>query len=146
MVRVWDTTTGTKVATLTGHTDGVLGVSFSPDGSRIATCGRDQIIRIWSVATFEEFGQLAGHSSYVYSVAFSPDGTILVSSSGDYTIRIHPQLRLLEEIEERQQRRTLPSQKLTQRLTVFPINDLVCSLSPGRLNSAMDGRVKTGHC
>ena len=38
--RLWDTTTGTTRATLTGHTSPVWGVAFSPDGTTLATAIR----------------------------------------------------------------------------------------------------------
>lgn len=36
---------------LKGHGDRVLAVSFSPDGSLLATASRDRDVRIWNVAT-----------------------------------------------------------------------------------------------
>ena len=40
---MWDARTGTLLLDLKGHTDGVMSVSFSPDGTRIVTgsCGQD---------------------------------------------------------------------------------------------------------
>jgi WD40 repeat protein len=39
-VNLWNTATGHQVATLKGHTGGVTGVAFSPDGSRIVPAAR----------------------------------------------------------------------------------------------------------
>jgi WD40 repeat protein len=36
-VKLWDTSTGKQIKTLTGHTNEVNGVSFSPDGKMLAT-------------------------------------------------------------------------------------------------------------
>jgi WD40 repeat protein len=86
-VGVWDVATGEIQGTLTGHTDNVYAVAYSPDGKRIATAGRDTI-RLWDAGTFEEVVQLHGHSSFVWSVEFSPDGSQLATGSGDQTVRL----------------------------------------------------------
>lgn len=87
-VDVWDIDSHRKVAELRGHSAPVFGVAWSPDGERIATAGRDQVIRIWDARRFEEVAQLRGHTAYVWSLAWSPDGSFLVSASGDQTIRV----------------------------------------------------------
>src|SRR5262249_41920230 len=74
--------------TLRGHAEEVLAAVFHPDGSRIASGGRDRLVRLWDAATGEELVRLPGHTNYVYSLAFSPDGKTLVSSSGDTTLRL----------------------------------------------------------
>ncbi len=44
--RIWDTTAGKQLLTVT-HNDTVRGVAFSPDGGLLATCSRDQTVQIW---------------------------------------------------------------------------------------------------
>ncbi|RKU17680.1 hypothetical protein C6501_03530 [Candidatus Poribacteria bacterium] len=73
---------------LTGHTEGVLSVAFSPDGQMLASGSSDDTIRLWNVETGTELRELTGHTSYVNSVAFSPDGQMLASGSWDETIRL----------------------------------------------------------
>ncbi len=58
-----------------GHTDVVRSVSFSPDGSRIATGSDDKSVKIWDLAAQEEILMLNGARRGITSVAFSPDGT-----------------------------------------------------------------------
>ena len=76
-MRLWDVATGQPHgAPLTGHTDGVSGVAFSPDGALLATASADRTVRLWDVATGQPHGPpLTGHTDAVCGVAFSPDGT-----------------------------------------------------------------------
>jgi WD40 repeat protein len=70
------------------HGSIVYGLTFRPDGSRLATACGDNTIRLWDVASSTEVAELRGHEAYVHAVAFSPDGTRLVSGSGDETVRL----------------------------------------------------------
>ena len=72
---------------LTGHTDAVRSVAFSPNGSQLASGSNDNTIRLWDVDTGIQTHRLTGHTLSVNSVAFSPDGSQLASGSGDGTIR-----------------------------------------------------------
>ena len=74
--------------TLTGHTDNVWSVVFSPDGTMLASGSWDQTVRLWDVETEQLLHTLTGHTSDVMSVAFSPDGFTLASGSWDGTIRL----------------------------------------------------------
>jgi hypothetical protein len=73
-----------------GHTDRVLSVAYSPDGSMILSGGGDgdQTIRIWDAKTGHQEPELRGHDSGVTSLAFSPDGSMLASGSWDSTVRL----------------------------------------------------------
>jgi WD40 repeat protein len=73
---------------LRAHTDSVFAAAFHPDGTRLATAGRDRAIVLWDLARGEDVARLQGHTSYVWSLAFSPDGATLVSGSGDSTVRL----------------------------------------------------------
>jgi len=74
--------------TLTGHSDRVRSVVYSPDGRYLASGSNDNTIKIWEVATGKELRTLTGHSGWVSSVVYSPDGRYLASEIGDDTIKI----------------------------------------------------------
>jgi WD40 repeat protein len=61
---------------------------FHPDGTRIASGGRDRAVWLWDPDSSQEVAHLPGHTSYIWSLAFSPDGNTLVSGSGDSTVRL----------------------------------------------------------
>ena len=90
-VRLWDVVSRTEVAMLEGHTDRVTSVSFSPDGSLLASAGawNDRTVRLWDTRTKLETATLAGHTGGVSTVIFSsPDGKTLASGSRDGTVRL----------------------------------------------------------
>jgi WD40 repeat protein len=66
----------------------VLGVAFSPDGTKLAaTCRNGMAALMWDLATGRQLPQLI-HDDVVVQVAFSSDGTRIATASADNTARV----------------------------------------------------------
>ncbi|MFI1417673.1 helix-turn-helix domain-containing protein [Streptomyces sp. NPDC020731] len=87
-VRLWEVGGRRLLATLRGHTEAVLSVSFAPDGRTLASAGSDGTIRLWDVAARGPLATLTGHLGQVFSLAFAPDGRSLASAGADRTVRL----------------------------------------------------------
>jgi WD40 repeat protein/predicted Ser/Thr protein kinase len=90
-VEVFDPRSGTRVRMLQVKPGNVLGVAFSPDGTRLATVVQgDSVPRVWDGVTGQpavEFGP-TGASHALTCVAFSPDGRRLAGGADDGAVTI----------------------------------------------------------
>ncbi|MFI6508113.1 WD40 repeat domain-containing serine/threonine protein kinase [Streptosporangium sp. NPDC050855] len=85
---MWDTATRRPVGDpLTGHTDWIRSVAFSPDGKTLATGSGDHSVIMWDARARQAVGDpLNGHTDWVQSLAFSPDGKTLATGGDDTTV------------------------------------------------------------
>ena len=89
VIKIYNSQSGTLVQTLTGHTNDVRTVAFSPDGSLIASgaggwdTSGESSIKIWDASSGNLIVTLEGHNYWVDCLAFSFDGSYLISSGRD---------------------------------------------------------------
>ena len=76
------------ITTLDEHTAEVLSVSFSSDGTLLASGSSDGTVKLWDVATQQSITTLDEHTGEVSSVSFSRDGMLLASGSHDRTVKL----------------------------------------------------------
>lgn len=79
-VRWIDPDTGALLReSLAAHRNEAQAIGFSPDGSRLATAGKDGRVLIWDTDTGQLFAELRGHKAGVGAIAWSADGRFVAS-------------------------------------------------------------------
>jgi WD40 repeat protein len=76
------------VARVTGHTDEVRSVAFSPDARHVASGANDGTARIWDSANLSPVRVIPASASLVRSVAWSADGGSVASGGADGVLRV----------------------------------------------------------
>lgn len=72
-VRLWDLNTETPFKTLEGHTNWVLCIAWSPDGKKIASGGKDNIIKTWHTESGKKCSKpLKSHKKWITALAWEP--------------------------------------------------------------------------
>ena len=85
-LKLWDLN-GNELKNLSGHSDVVGRVEFSPDGKTLASASWDGTIKLWNLAG-NELETFKGHQGRVYSVSYSPDRHTIASASEDRTVKL----------------------------------------------------------
>jgi WD40 repeat protein len=76
---------------VSGHTDHVNTVAFSPDGRTLLTASHDHTARLWDITDPHHPVQLAKldtHTSTVNAAAYRPDGSVVATASWDHTAKL----------------------------------------------------------
>ncbi len=79
-IKIWDASTKTSAAELTGDVNWIGAIAFPPDSSTFVDAGQDGVITLRSVSDWSVFGRISVYGS-VTDLAFSPDGKTLASGA-----------------------------------------------------------------
>jgi eukaryotic-like serine/threonine-protein kinase len=71
-----------------GHTAEVTSLSWSPDGSQLASASLDHSVRLWNLSTQQNTITYLGHTQGILAVAWSHHSNLLASGGEDKTILV----------------------------------------------------------
>jgi hypothetical protein len=87
-VQIWDVEKRALVRAVQLATDSIYGVSFSPEGDRIACGGADKSVRLLNVADGKELFKFDNHSDWIFGTTFSVDGKRVLTGSRDRAMKL----------------------------------------------------------
>jgi WD40 repeat protein/mono/diheme cytochrome c family protein len=87
-VQVWSTVTDKLLVSVPVTFDTLYGVSWSPDGSKIAFGCADNTVRAVDALTGKQILQMGTHSDWVLGTVFSQDGLHLASVGRDMSMKL----------------------------------------------------------
>lgn len=77
-----------NIFTYNGHRARVSAVSWSPDGTRVASASDDHLVLICDSQHGKTLLTYSGHNAPIYALAWSPDGTYIASAGADSSVRV----------------------------------------------------------
>jgi WD40 repeat protein len=66
----------------------VFGVCFSPDSTKLATCGADKFVKTFEVPSGKFLKAFEGHTHHVLDVGWKADGKLLASAGADNLVKV----------------------------------------------------------
>jgi WD40 repeat protein len=85
---VWEPSTGRLVFAVPAlHSDSILSLTYSPDGTALLSGGADRFGRVLDAASARQIRALEGHTGHVLGVAWSPEGSTLATAGADMVVK-----------------------------------------------------------
>ena len=88
-LKIWNPATGVLIREVkNAHSDAVLGVEFSSDGTLLGSGAADKFVKVFTVADGKLVKSFEGHTHQVLGVSWKRDGRTLVSAGADNAVKI----------------------------------------------------------
>jgi WD40 repeat protein len=88
-IGLWSVESGRRLETIVTHSDEVIALDVSPDGSQVISGGTSGVPHIWDVGDGRTgVRALLGHTDRVQAVGWSPHGELLASAGCDRAIHL----------------------------------------------------------
>lgn len=146
-IHIWNWELRENMAVLSDHTGQITAITFSSDGSYLASSSSDWTVRIWAMA-WEVVEQkpplkLTGHSGKVFDLSFSPSQKHLVTCSSDKTLCIwdyETGIKADASTEDKTYQRTLVHKTPIYRLAISSDGETIASGSMDGLICLWEGK------
>jgi WD40 repeat protein len=90
-IYLWDITTGNQTTSLTGHTTWITRISFSSDGSLMASASRDGSVVLWQIDDLNTLPIVFDdHANWVTAVEFTSDDKYVMSGVRNGNLKALP--------------------------------------------------------
>ena len=87
-IRLWHSSTGKMISTLSEHQGSIMALRFMPNGQILVSAGADLSIRFWDVVNKQLLKTIAAHEQSINDLAISQNGQLIISGSSDGTVQI----------------------------------------------------------
>ena len=87
-IQIWNVADARQSQGFRLTTDSVFGLSWSPDGTRVATGGADKSVRVTRVSDGKELVKFDNHGDWVFRTTWLLDGGRLLSASRDRAMKL----------------------------------------------------------
>ncbi|GDY20858.1 hypothetical protein LBMAG56_22040 [Verrucomicrobiota bacterium] len=88
-LKIWNPATGALIREIkNAHSDAVLGVEFSSDGTLLGSGAADKFVKVFTVADGKLVKSFEGHTHQVLGVSWKRDGRTLVSAGADNAVKV----------------------------------------------------------